>query len=133
MSLNSRWRLVHLGMCAPALFAHGQQMNIGSSFPSYLNSDEPCFKTFAGNTTLAMRTLILASTAVRWAAVMINPDFRYTPAPGCAPCGITGNSSYSYESTPSRRLDALLTKATSQSQSTLYLGLRLRSVTSRMR
>ena len=27
----------HLGMCAPALFAHGQQMNIGSSFPSYLN------------------------------------------------------------------------------------------------
>jgi hypothetical protein len=25
-----------LGMCAPALFAHGQQMNIGSSFPSYL-------------------------------------------------------------------------------------------------
>ena len=35
--LNSRWRLAHLGMCAPALFAHGQQMNIGSSFPSYLN------------------------------------------------------------------------------------------------
>ena len=26
----------HLGMCAPALLAHGQQMNIGSSFPSYL-------------------------------------------------------------------------------------------------
>ena len=25
-----------LGMCAPAPFAHGQQMNIGSSFPSYL-------------------------------------------------------------------------------------------------
>ena len=36
MSLNSRWPLAHLGMCAPALFAHGQQMNIGSSFPSYL-------------------------------------------------------------------------------------------------
>src|SRR5262249_37893899 len=36
MSLNSRWRLAHLGMCATALFAHGQQMNIGSSFPSYL-------------------------------------------------------------------------------------------------
>ena len=36
MSLNSRWRLAHLEMCAPALFAHGQQMNIGSSFPSYL-------------------------------------------------------------------------------------------------
>src|SRR5262245_3726178 len=36
MSLNSHWRLAHLGMCAPALFAHGQQMNIGSSFPSYL-------------------------------------------------------------------------------------------------
>ena len=36
MSLNLRWRLAHLGMCAPALFAHGQRMNIGSSFPSYL-------------------------------------------------------------------------------------------------
>jgi hypothetical protein len=36
MSLNSRWRLAPLGMCAPAPFAHGQQMNIGSSFPSYL-------------------------------------------------------------------------------------------------
>ena len=24
---NSRWRLAHLGMCAPAPFAHGQQMN----------------------------------------------------------------------------------------------------------
>src|SRR5205809_7447709 len=33
---NSRWRLAHLGMCAPAPFAHGQQMNIGISFPSYL-------------------------------------------------------------------------------------------------
>src|SRR5262245_47558202 len=35
MSLNSRWRLAPLGMCAPARFARGQQMNIGSSFPSY--------------------------------------------------------------------------------------------------
>jgi hypothetical protein len=35
-SLNSRWPLAHLGMCAPALFAHGQQMNIGSSFLSCL-------------------------------------------------------------------------------------------------
>jgi hypothetical protein len=47
--------------------------------------DEPCFNTFAGNTTPAMRTLILASTAVRWAAVRTNPDLRYTPEPGCSP------------------------------------------------
>ena len=38
MSLNSRWRLAHLGMCVPALFAHGQRMNTGSLFPSYLNT-----------------------------------------------------------------------------------------------
>jgi hypothetical protein len=48
------------------------------------SSATPCFKTFAGNTAPAIRTLILASTAVRWAAVMINPDFKYTPAPGCS-------------------------------------------------
>jgi hypothetical protein len=32
-----------------------------------------------------MRTLIVAPIAVRFAAVMINPDFRYTPEPGCSP------------------------------------------------
>jgi hypothetical protein len=62
------------------------------SFSSSINnrlkstpSDDPCFRTFAGNTMPAMRTPILASTAVRWAAVMTNPDFRYTPEPGCSP------------------------------------------------
>src|SRR5262249_48977723 len=40
------------------------------------SSNEPCFKTFAGKTTPAMLTLILASTAIKWAAVMINPDVR---------------------------------------------------------
>src|SRR6516164_7444488 len=37
MSLNSHWRLAHWAMCAPAPSVHGQQMNIESSFPSYLN------------------------------------------------------------------------------------------------
>src|SRR5262245_66686060 len=32
-----------------------------------------------------MRTPMLASTSVRWAAVRINPDFRYTPEPDCPP------------------------------------------------
>ena len=35
-----------------------------------------------------MRTPILASTAVRCAAVMINPEFRYTPEPTCCPLRI---------------------------------------------
>ena len=54
------------------------------SFSSSINnrlkstpSDDPCFRTFAGNTMPAMRTPILAS--------MTNPDFRYTPEPGCSP------------------------------------------------
>jgi hypothetical protein len=38
-----------------------------------------------GNTTPAMRTAILASMAVRSAAVMINPEFKYTPEPACSP------------------------------------------------
>src|SRR5262245_40093256 len=64
-----------------------------SSFSSSTNnrlkstsSEEPCFRIFAGNagnTIPAMRTPILASTAVRCAAVMINPEFRYTPEPAC--------------------------------------------------
>jgi hypothetical protein len=52
------------------------------------SSDEPCFRTFAGNTgntKPAIRTPILASTAVRCEAVMINPEFRYTPEPACCP------------------------------------------------
>jgi hypothetical protein len=51
-------------------------------------SDEPCFRVFAGNsgnTIPAMRTPTRASTAVRCAAVMINPEFRYTPEPVCCP------------------------------------------------
>src|SRR5262249_21074702 len=67
-----------------------------SSFSSSINnklrstySAEPCFKIFAGNsgnTIPAMRTPILASmAAVRCAAVMINPEFRYTPEPVCSP------------------------------------------------
>src|SRR6266516_6448698 len=64
-------------------------LTLESSFSSSTNnrlkstsSDEPCFRTFAGNTgntPPAMRTPILASTAVRCEAVMINPEFRYTP------------------------------------------------------
>ena len=34
MSLNSRWRLAHRATYAPAPSVRGQQMNIGSSFPS---------------------------------------------------------------------------------------------------
>jgi hypothetical protein len=34
--------------------------------------------------TLLCARSILASTAVRWAAVRTNPEFRYTPAPGCS-------------------------------------------------
>src|SRR5438874_7202279 len=49
------------------------------------SSNEPCFKTFAGKTTPAMLTLMLASTAVKWAAVMISPEARYTPEPDAAP------------------------------------------------
>src|SRR5262245_2998751 len=52
------------------------------------SSTEPCFKTFAGKTTPAMRALIFASKAVKWAAVMTNPDFRYTPEPDCTPSRI---------------------------------------------
>src|SRR5262245_45778225 len=67
-------------------------LTLESSFSSTNNklkstsSAEPCFRTFAGNTgnTIpAMRTPILASTAVRCAAVMINPELRYTPEPAC--------------------------------------------------
>src|SRR5262249_5029428 len=49
------------------------------------SSNEPCFKTFAGKTAPAMLTLMLASTAVRWAAVMTSPDVRYTPEPDALP------------------------------------------------
>ena len=35
--LNSRWQLAHWAMYAPAQPVRGQQMNIESSFPSYLN------------------------------------------------------------------------------------------------
>src|SRR5262245_39613260 len=68
---------------------------LGGRFSSSTNnklkstsSSEPCFKTVAGKTTPAIRVLILASKAVRWAAVMINPDFRYTPEPDCPPSRI---------------------------------------------
>src|SRR5215510_7957399 len=69
-------------------------LTLESSFSSTNNklkstsSAEPCFRIFAGNsgnTIPAMRTPILASTAVRCAAVMINPEFRYTPEPVCCP------------------------------------------------
>jgi hypothetical protein len=69
-------------------------LTLESSFSSTNNklkstsSAEPCFRTFAGNTgnTIpAMRTPILASTEVRCAAVMINPEFRYTPEPVWCP------------------------------------------------
>src|SRR5262249_651502 len=52
------------------------------------SSADPCFIPFAGNsgnTIPAIRTPILPSTAVRCAAVMINPEFRYTPEPVCCP------------------------------------------------
>jgi uncharacterized RDD family membrane protein YckC len=49
------------------------------------SSADPCFRTFAGNIAPAIRTLIAASAAVGWAAVMTNRDFRYTPEPGCSP------------------------------------------------
>src|SRR5262249_12758130 len=51
-------------------------------------SAEPWFRIFAGNsgnTIPAMRTPILASTAVKCVAVMINPEYRYTPEPVCSP------------------------------------------------
>ena len=67
----------------------GSSMAAGSFSSSTNNklksTSEPCFKTFAGKSTPAMCTLILSSTAVRWAAVTINPDFRYTPEPDCPP------------------------------------------------
>src|SRR5215468_4851389 len=66
-----------------------------SSFSSSTNnrlkstsSGDPCLRTLAGNTgntKPAMRTPILASTAVTCEAVMINPEFRYTPEPVCSP------------------------------------------------
>src|SRR5262245_22070566 len=70
----------------------GDSTALGGSFFSSTNnklrstsSREPCFRTVAGKTMPAMRAPMLASTAVRWAAVIINPDFRYTPEPDCPP------------------------------------------------
>src|SRR5262245_63549828 len=83
MSLNSRWRLAHLGMCAPALFAHGQQMNIGSSFPSYLKRlrvscstvvAQPPTKiggTSMGNTLRSILIRLVAYVAVAIAAGLL--------------------------------------------------------------
>src|SRR5262245_30692767 len=74
------------------------RLTLVSNFSSSTNnrlkstsSDEPCFRIFAGNagnTNPPIRTPILASTAVRCAAVMINPEFRYTPEPVCSPLRI---------------------------------------------
>ena len=96
----------------------GSSVAVGS-FSSSINnklkstsSTEPCFKSFAGKATPAMRTLMSASTAVRWAAVMINPDHRYTPEPDCPPSrripavAIQGRLLLSFRSAPSETIGA---------------------------
>src|SRR4051794_19946660 len=49
------------------------------------SSNDPCFKTVAGKTPPAILTLMRASTEVRCAAVITNPDLRYMPEPDWAP------------------------------------------------